>query len=76
MNAERHWISANAKTPVIYHTNEDCPYYPDDVRGVSEQDIARGIRECQWCKFRGAHWLQGIGQNGTAGTGLEVSDGN
>jgi hypothetical protein len=34
----------------IYHTNEECPAYPESVRDVREDDERRGVRECEYCK--------------------------
>lgn len=45
------WISTNKGGGVnVYHTTKDCPHFPQDKREVTEDDIRRGIRECNKCQ--------------------------
>lgn len=44
------WLSANQHKPTTAHTDPDCPYFPDDIRPVTDADVRRGISLCDWCR--------------------------
>lgn len=35
-----------------FHTNEDCPYYPDEPREITQDELRRdNVTECSYCQF-------------------------
>lgn len=55
------WVSMDNDNPEKYHTQRDCPFFPESVRELQEDDLRRGIGHCQHCKGNGtkmASWIR------------------
>lgn len=42
-------IDTSDSSAYVFHTRRECPYYPDDVRPLTEADERRSVRKCEAC---------------------------
>lgn len=50
MTEETKWVSTNKPNVQKYHTDPDCPNFPENVEPATEDDLRRSITQCTICR--------------------------
>lgn len=47
-------VSANEESNNVnvYHTTEECRYYPEEVRALEWGDVRASVRWCSFCRWQ------------------------